>query len=54
MDKETLLRIAQPLATILLALSIVSFPLISVASSKMLVVGSKSIYDSPIKVKLIN
>tara|TARA_Y100000991_G_C21643932_1_gene209418 strand:- start:247 stop:399 length:153 start_codon:yes stop_codon:yes gene_type:complete len=31
MDKETLIRLAQPLATGLLAISIISFPLISKA-----------------------
>ena len=37
MDKETLIKLAQPVATTLLALSILSFPFIVKASQSMTV-----------------
>jgi len=49
MDKETLIRLAQPAATTLLALSIVSYPLISVAGD-----FPYNSRNSPLYVKITN
>ena len=49
MDKETLLKLAQPAATCLLAFSIVTVPLISKAD-----LGSYGGMFSPIHVKHVN
>ena len=44
MDKETLVKLAQPAATTLLALSIVSYPLISIAGDFPYNSGSSPLY----------
>ena len=48
MDKETLIRIAQPAATFALAISIISLPLIVKASDYMYIRGSYS--GAPLRV----
>ncbi|WP_320663873.1 hypothetical protein [Prochlorococcus sp. MIT 1223] len=48
MDKETLLRLAQPAATSLLALSIFSIPMVAMAGF-----GGKGTLDNPIYVRCI-
>ena len=48
MDKETLIRIAQPAATFALAISIISLPLIVKASNSMSIRGTYS--GAPLRV----
>jgi len=54
MDKETLIKLAQPAATLCLALSILSLPLIVKAASLMYVEGSTNARNYPIYVKIVN
>ena len=53
MDKETLLRLAQPAATFALAISIFTLPFIAKASTKMYVEGV--LYNAtPIKIECVS
>ena len=54
MDKETLIKLAQPMATGLLAVSILSLPLIVKAAQKMEIEGSLNSRKYPIYVKHVN
>ena len=53
MEKETLIKLAQPAATLFLALSILSLPLIVKAASLMYVEGSINASSYPIYVKIV-
>ena len=53
MDKETLIKLAQPAATLCLALSILSLPLIVKAASLMYVEGSTNARNYLIYVKIV-
>ncbi len=52
MDKETLVRLAQPAATFALAISIFTLPFIAKASTKMYVDGV--LYATPIKIECVS
>mgnify|MGYP001223750358 FL=1 len=52
MDKETLIKLAQPAATTLLALSIVTLPFIAKASSTMFIEGA--LYMRPLKIECVS
>ncbi len=56
MDKETLIRLAQPAATFALAMSIFSLPFIAKASGSMEIQGSYANRELgyPIHVKIVN
>ena len=56
MDKETLIKLAQPAATFALAISIVSIPLIARAqiNSALIQTGYKVNYDSALRVYHMN
>jgi len=49
MDKETIVKLAQPVATTLLALSIVTLPFLAKAADTMYIEGA-SRYMTPIRV----
>ena len=53
MDKETLLRLAQPAATLALAISISTLPFIAKASTKMYVDGVRYA-ATPIKIECVS
>ena len=52
MEKETLIKLAQPAATVLLALSIVTLPFIAKASSTMYIEGA--LYMRPLKIECVS
>ena len=52
MDKETLLRLAQPAATFALAISISTLPFIARASTTMYVQGLQ--YSTPVRIECVS